>query len=221
MRLVATAAGVEVVVPSRVPDAMVQTFVYQNRDWVLRQQRLLAERQARIPSGSWASMLQGGRVPLHGAPVPLRIEAAARRGAALRDEAIILRIPPQSDPASHEPLAAATLEGFLRRHAARCAAELVAIHAERHDLLPRTIRLRAQRGRWGSCGIHGDIQLNWRLVFAPLAVYEYVVVHELCHLRHRNHSSVFWSLVGTVLPGYERHRQWLREHGAALLLTGR
>jgi len=81
----------------------------------------------------------------------------------------------------------------------------------------RQIRIGGQRTLWGSCSPRGTLSFNWRLVLAPFEVLDYVVVHELCHLREPNHSRRFWSLVASRRPGYRSERAWLRDHGAELL----
>ena len=78
------------------------------------------------------------------------------------------------------------------------------------------ISVRNQRWRWGSCSPAGHICLNWRLVNMPAAVRDYVMIHELMHLRRLDHSSKFWKLVADACPGYEDARRWLREHGRSL-----
>ena len=79
------------------------------------------------------------------------------------------------------------------------------------------LRIGDQRTLWGSCSARGTISFNWRLVLAPLEVLDYVVVHELCHLREHNHSASFWKLVEARRPDYRAHREWLDEHGPELL----
>jgi predicted metal-dependent hydrolase len=79
------------------------------------------------------------------------------------------------------------------------------------------IRIGDQRSRWGSCSSRGTLSFNWRLALAPATVLDYVVVHELCHLREPNHSRRFWALVEAARPGYRDARRWLREHGPELL----
>jgi predicted metal-dependent hydrolase len=79
------------------------------------------------------------------------------------------------------------------------------------------IRIGDQRTRWGSCSPRGTLSFNWRLVLAPLEVLDYVVVHELCHLRVPNHSAAFWGLVEGSRPRWRERRDWLRLHGAELL----
>lgn len=80
------------------------------------------------------------------------------------------------------------------------------------------ITVRDQKTRWGSCSARGTLSFNWRLMLAPPAVLDYVVVHELCHLTHMDHSKAFWSLVESVCPNYRAHRKWLKEHGQELIL---
>lgn len=80
------------------------------------------------------------------------------------------------------------------------------------------ITIRDQKTRWGSCSSKGTLSFNWRLMLAPPAILDYVVVHELCHLTHMNHSPAFWQAVETILPDYKSSRAWLKEHGSELVL---
>lgn len=81
------------------------------------------------------------------------------------------------------------------------------------------IQIRDQKTRWGSCSSRGTLSFNWRLMLAPPAILDYVVVHELCHLTHMNHSGDFWSCVAAILPDYKEKRRWLKEHGHELTLS--
>ena len=88
--------------------------------------------------------------------------------------------------------------------------------AARHGLAVSRVTVRNQRTRWGACGRHGHITLNWRLTLMPEWVRDYVMVHELMHLRRLDHSSHYWRLVATAYPDHERARTWLRVHGPSL-----
>jgi predicted metal-dependent hydrolase len=89
--------------------------------------------------------------------------------------------------------------------------------AAQFDLDVTHVSVRNQRARWGSCATGGRISLNWRLIQTPDEVRDYVLIHELMHLRQPNHSARFWALVARACPGYEASRRWLRAHEAALL----
>lgn len=81
-----------------------------------------------------------------------------------------------------------------------------------------SISVRDQKTRWGSCSSLGSLSFNYRLIFAPPIILDYVVVHELCHLTHMNHSRDFWNMVASVMPQYKTYKTWLKEHGEELTL---
>lgn len=94
---------------------------------------------------------------------------------------------------------------------------VVARESARLGLHPARVTVRQQATRWGSCSFKGGVSLNWRLVMAPTFVMDYVVVHELCHLKHMNHSREFWALVGHSFPRYREAERWLKAHGHELM----
>lgn len=104
-------------------------------------------------------------------------------------------------------------EGEGRARARALTHEVATVEASRLGVTFERIAIRDQRTRWGSCSSRGTLSFNWRLVLAPPEVAEYVVVHELCHLREPNHSPRFWQLVAAARPGYREQRRWLAEHG--------
>ena len=81
---------------------------------------------------------------------------------------------------------------------------------------PKSIEIKTYRARWGSCNSRGQVQFNWKLMMAPSAVVDSVVVHELCHLLHMHHGPEFWAQVKRVLPSYQDARQWLKDEGSGL-----
>ncbi len=107
-------------------------------------------------------------------------------------------------------------EACARRHVRFHAGAIAAQEAPALGVGFSRIRVAGQRTRWGSCSSRGTLSFNWRLALAPLEVLDYVVAHEVCHLREPNHSHRFWRLLAEVRPGYRDQRGWLREHGPEL-----
>jgi hypothetical protein len=113
---------------------------------------------------------------------------------------------------------ALTLEqrrAFRARAIAELVPRLLALAAT-HGLQVARVSIRNQRTRWGSCGRDGHISLNWRLVLMPDWVRDYVLIHELMHLRRLDHSPTYWRLVESACPHFRAARQWLRGQGPAL-----
>ena len=81
---------------------------------------------------------------------------------------------------------------------------------------PKSIEIKTYRARWGSCNSNGELQFNWKIIMAPTAVVDSVVVHELCHLLHMHHGPDFWAQVKRVLPNYKDAKQWLKDEGHGL-----
>src|SRR5919106_1313373 len=108
-------------------------------------------------------------------------------------------------------------ESEARQGARELVSALAEEEAARLGVAYERIRIGGQRTLWGSCSSRGTLSFNWRLVLAPPEVLDYVVVHELCHLRVPNHSRRFWALVERHRPHWREQRTWLREHGAELL----
>jgi predicted metal-dependent hydrolase len=104
-----------------------------------------------------------------------------------------------------------------RRLARNAIGETAKRESSRLGVTYKRITIRDTRSRWGSCSTTGTLSFSWRLALAPREILDYVVVHELCHLRHHDHSRRFWSLVGEVWPQYREHKAWLDDHGWELL----
>lgn len=115
---------------------------------------------------------------------------------------------------------AADLRRVIEKHLWRLAwKELppkVLEFAAAHQLPVRRVTVRNQKSRWGSCSRRGTISLNWRLIQAPAFVRDYLILHELMHLREMNHSARFWCEVEGVCPGYRAAERWLKEHSSLL-----
>ncbi|MFH1287157.1 MAG: SprT family zinc-dependent metalloprotease [bacterium] len=103
---------------------------------------------------------------------------------------------------------------WYKQHAKIVLFKRSKIYTKKLKLIIPEIILANQSKRWGSCNHKGRIRLNWHIIMAPISLIDYVVVHELCHLKHANHSKGFWKILGTILPDYEIRRERLREKGS-------
>jgi len=181
----------------------------ENAAWVIEKKRRFDEYRADIPERRFA---EGEMFPYLGEDCEILVEQ--RPSSIVDGESFRL--------ASHhveETSVKRALETLYRRKA-RERFEARADHfAEQMELAYEKIEVRNQRTKWGSCSTSGTLGLNWRLLMAPPDVLDYVVVHELAHLREQNHTSEFWRLVGEYIPDYERRAQWLNEHSVSLIFT--
>ena len=184
-------------------------FLEAQRDWVSRQRSKQAERARLQPPRDWRD---GRSVLFAGRPVTLRRGASPRAGVVEQDDALVVT-PRARDGDDLRHVASAWMLARAKRMLPARLLELAA----RFELSVTQVSVRNQRARWGSCATGGRISLNWRLVQTPDAVRDYVLIHELMHLRQPNHSRRFWALVARACPDYEASRRWLRAHEAALL----
>ncbi len=191
--------AVILVLPSHVAATHGMAFARSKTDW-------LAARLAALPDA--LPFVDGITLPLLGTEHPVRHCPEERGGVWIEGGAILV-----SGRAEH----------FSRRLAdwlkGRARAEITTRAVPMAVAIDRTagrISLRDTRSRWGSCTSRGDLAFSWRLVFAPAAVMDYVVAHEVAHLAEMNHSPAFWRTVRKLAADIEGPRAWLRRHGAEL-----
>ena len=211
--------------PLRTSKAVIEEFVKKNTSWIERKQ---AEALA-APARPTKQYVDGATFPYLGTRYALEIVeelgvGVQRRGASDRRSPKLVTRPVLLDAsgfklaASHQRNAASAFERWYREQARQVLSERVNLFAAQYGFPYKGIRINAARTRWGSCSASGSLSFSWRLIQAPLAVVDYVVVHELVHTVVHNHSKQFWQRVATIMPDYHQHRRWLREHGRELLV---
>ena len=107
---------------------------------------------------------------------------------------------------------------WYKKEAKEKITERVDHYGNRFQLLPEGIKITSARSRWGSCSRDNRLSFSWRIIMASLTIIDYVLIHELVHIREKNHSQKFWNYLESVLPDYRKHRSWLRENGHLLQL---
>jgi predicted metal-dependent hydrolase len=217
LRITVRPDGVRVSAPLWASTGEIRAFLDLNRRWI--QDKVAAVERVLAAHPGPRRLHDGARIPYLGRLVPLSIaEGRMQRAQVAYREGFVVSVPRSLDEDEEEALVEEALGRWLRRQAGIEAKAIVDRHGPRHGLTPSAIRIKDQKQLWGSCTARGAINLNWRLIFAPLPVLEYVVVHELCHLRVRNHQKEFWRLVAEILPDYGAQRRWLKERGHLLSL---
>jgi predicted metal-dependent hydrolase len=178
-------------------------FVEKHRAWIEQERsRLAAAHAARV----WTS---GTTIPLRGEQVPIVILRTASHAAVSYGGRTIRAA---REIANVRPL----VEQDLRALAREDLPPRLAGFAAAHGLVVGRVTIRNQRSRWGSCSPNGAIALNYRLVQMPPAVRDYVLIHELMHLRHQNHSRKFWRVVEAACPAFREAERWLKTEGRSL-----
>jgi predicted metal-dependent hydrolase len=192
--------------PRRAALSDIEQFIQQKSSWIERSR----EKLKAIGSPVKKQYTEGENFLFLGSPYELRL-VDSQHPALKFDNGFTLASAAQ---AHGEKIFA----DWYKKQAAQIFPEWVLYHARLHGFSPKQIKINSAKTRWGSCGSNGNINFTWRLVMAPLDVIDYVVVHELAHLRVRNHSPQFWKLVAAIDVNYKKKRQWLRENGEMLIL---
>lgn len=199
----------EVVAPRRITNHAILSFIWQKRYWMARvHQRHENSPTAGAPTAFYANNMLWFR----GKHWPLTIEYGHPFQIKIVDETMLCTFP----IVSKKPLPIKLLE-WLQEQTLQIIESIVQEVCPTLGRYPARVSLKQQKTRWGSCGINDTIHINWRLIFAPKGVLEYVIVHELCHLIHRNHGKRFWQKVAYYCPDYKAQRAWLRKMGDTLM----
>jgi hypothetical protein len=201
MRVNPTTGDVIVTAPSRGGMASAFAFVRGETQWIARQLRHLPKPVALMP---------GAVVPFLGVAHPVRHAQTRGPAPVWRDSGALL----VSGRPEHAPR---RLTDFFKREARALLSARAVEYAARLGVRPGRVTVRDTKSRWGSCSQSGSLSFSWRLILAPEFVRDYVVAHEVAHLKEMNHSPRFWAQVKILSPDMVRARQWLRENGRTLL----
>ena len=199
------ARGLRVAAPQRSSKREIEALILQHGHWVVEKLGEWRERASSAPT----PVSDGLVIFAIAEALTVKISPERRFAWRISDNTLQLDLPPTVEPAR-------ALESALREHARQYFQRSLARYAPLLGVAPPPLRLSSARTRWGSCSRQGGISLNWRLVLMPPAVVDYVVCHELAHLREMNHSPRFWSVVESLCPDWRTQREALRQLGREL-----
>ena len=200
--------GVRVVLPEASTEDP-ETLLGENAAWVIEKKQKYDSFRAQVPDREFAV---GETFPYHGDPHDIVVEKRSASDVVGQE----LRL------AKHhveQTSVKRALETLYRRKAREYFENRSDQLANEMGVEYDKIEIRNQRTKWGSCSTSGTLGLNWRLMMAPPDVIDYIVVHELAHLREQNHTDEFWSIVAEYDPDYEDHAQWLEENSTKLVFS--
>ncbi|MDP1714436.1 MAG: SprT family zinc-dependent metalloprotease [Anaerolineales bacterium] len=192
--------------PMRISQAQINSFVQEKSDWITRTR----ERLKPIPQNPARQYKDGETYLFLGFSFDLKL-VRPQRPSLQFDNGFTLSHTAQKRGAS-------TFTRWYKERAYEIISERVEKYAKQYNFTLRQVKITSARTRWGSCSPNGTLNFAWRLVMAPLDVIDYVVAHELAHLRVKDHSIKFWKSVEAIYPDYKKQRNWLRENGEKLNL---
>lgn len=203
----------QVRVPEHLGDERVAAILQQKRPWI----RSKVAQLQQLPPHRPREPVSGESFPYLGRHYRLKVQEGNAVGVCLSGGLLRATVRPQEQGDQRRARIRQYLERWYRARALERLQEKADRYARQMGVTPAGVGVRAFRARWGSCDRRGQLVFNWPIIKAPHPVVDYVVIHELAHLVHPNHSKAFWKLVEQHCPAFALHRTWLKEQAVRLL----
>jgi len=187
--------------PNRISDQKIQDFINEKENWITKNQSIVKVR-AKDTAKDKNMLLYLGTL------FPLKTDNDAKK-ISFNGEEFLADL--QSKEKTNE-----SLKTWYKNKFKEVAVPRLFYFAKKHNLQVNQVRIKEQRTLWGSCSSRNNINLNFLLIMAPLKVIDYVIIHELVHIIHKNHSVNFWNAVEEIMPNYKEAKHWLKENGYRL-----
>lgn len=204
--------GLVVTVPARFDRRRIPALLEQRAEWIRQARRRQASARAGLEPAVLGRRPQGIELAALARSWQVVYEPTSRGRLGFREEPdrLILRLPALEREQIDERVASRLRRWLMERARRHLAARVAALAAE-HGFCYRKVQVRNQRSRWGSCSSRGDLSLNARLLFSSPAACDYVLLHELVHTVHPDHSPSFWGRVAELMPDYRRQQEQLKD----------
>jgi len=204
--------GLRMTAPRWVTIADIERAILEKQTWIIHK---LAEKRERVAQRTQTSMRweDGARLPYLGRDLSLKIVRGSR--ISLQHDAELATLTITLPPEYSEQELKDRVKSWLQQEAKRLFQQRMPIFAQRLGVTYHSLSLSSAGTRWGSCTSQGKIRLNWRLIHFSPELIDYVVAHELSHLREMNHSPAFWATVASIYPEYASAKQKLRQQATA------
>lgn len=212
MAITISPAGiVRVAAPNRISNKEIIDWVNSKSKWIVNKLDEINNLRAAPTSREY---IQGELLPYLGLDYPLHIETHNKRTKPTADLYCGRLV--VTSPDTDTEIIRGAIEAWYRCMAGAHIQSRIDFFRPQLDVSPQRVTIKNQKTRWGSCSSKGNLNFNWRAIITPPKVIDYIVVHELCHLVHLNHSQDFWKLVAATLPDYKAGKDWLRKNGPRL-----
>lgn len=200
-----------IVVPKLLERDKIDKLLASKHQWIVEK---IAQYQTASPA-TMREYVSGESLPYLGRNYRLKVLKGDLAPTKLLNGRITVTVP---DPSTQTHYIRRALTNWYKRHADKKIREKVRRYESLVGVETGVVRTKEFKSRWGSCTPYGDLEFNWVIVMAPNRVVDYVVVHELCHLIHHDHSPQFWKEVERVMPDYKEHKEWLRGNAQNLII---
>lgn len=204
---------VHVKAPLGFTEETLKPFIVQKEAWLKKHMAKRLQNNEKMAS---EGLVWGKRHYYKGQCYDMLVEA--KQGVSpqvvLGDKTLVLRVSEPDDMT----LITQTLVNWYQHQTLEAVQALMPLYSKQMGVKPKRVTIKEQKKRWGSCSSLGHLHFNWRLSMAPQEVIAYLVVHELAHLVHMNHSKDFWTLVARHMPDYKVHQKWLKENAQAMMI---
>ena len=188
--------------PKRLSLEKIQDFINEKENWIQSKKRLVEDQLKDVTKNQNNLLYLGSLFPIN------TKESASKELVFNGQEFITNSVDPKALSLS--------IKKWCRNKFREIALPRVEYFSDKHNLKVNQVRIKNQKTMWGSCSSKNNINLNYLLIMAPMSVIDYVIVHELVHTIHRNHSVNFWNSVESIMPDFKEHRQWLKVNGYKL-----
>ncbi|WP_242318830.1 SprT family zinc-dependent metalloprotease [Bacillus cereus group sp. BfR-BA-01349] len=207
--------GVTVISPSDINMEKIETTLHKKAVWIIKQ---LSDFNEIHTSVSQRSFLSGEKLPYLGRQYRLKVIKTNINEPAFHfyQSRFLAELPKGISEDKHREILYPLFVNWVKKRANKFAQDRLKRFTLKLQKEPQKIIIKDQEQRWGSCTPTGNILLNWRIFLAPTSVIDYVLAHELVHLKHMNHSKEYWETLRMLLPDYEQRKEWLRINGRTL-----
>lgn len=207
--------GVTVISPSHVEIEKVEMILHKKAVWIIKQLSDFKEMQNNFKERSF---LSGEKLPYLGRQYRLKVIKTDIHEPNFRfyQGRFLAELPKEMKEDKHREILYPLYVNWIKQRAIRFSYDRLKRFTIKLQQEPKNVIVKEQEQRWGSCTPSGNILLNWRIFLAPTSIIDYVLAHELVHLKHMNHSKEYWETLRMLLPDYEQRKEWLKINGGTL-----